>query len=58
MGEDPDVPLDIQAAFEQVYEAGRYAARIDYQQPCRPPLTDEDIQWARQLIAASQQDAP
>ena len=33
---DPDVPIDIQAAFEQVYEEGGYMLRVLYDQPCVP----------------------
>ena len=49
-GEDPDVPLDIQAAFEQAYEAGGYRERIDYRSPCEPPLAPEDQVWADELV--------
>jgi len=37
---DPDVPLDVQTAVEQVYLQGRYARRLRYDQPCQPPLDD------------------
>jgi hypothetical protein len=39
---DPDVPLDVQAAVEQVYWDGRYIRRLHYAEPCEPPLTPED----------------
>ncbi len=42
-GNDPDVGLEIRAALEQAYDAGRYDQRIDYAQPCQPPLS-ADIQ--------------
>jgi len=48
--DDPDVPLDIQAGVEKVYEAGSYRDRIDYQSPCQPPLPPEDQAWAAELI--------
>jgi hypothetical protein len=47
---DSEAPLDIQAAVEQVYDAGGYLERIDYGQPCVPPLNHEDQGWADQLI--------
>jgi hypothetical protein len=47
---DKDVPLDLQAILNQVYEAGSYRASLDYTQPCRPPLRTEDQQWATGLI--------
>lgn len=51
--DDPDVVLDIQAVFEQTYEAGRYRDRIDYSQPCEPPLTLDQQKWANELIAVA-----
>ena len=43
---DPDVPLDLQAAFEQVYEDGSYMLRVRYHEPCAPRLPDDDQAWA------------
>ncbi len=48
---DADVTLDLQAAVEKVYEAGAYAARIDYQKPCEPPLAEPDQKWAWELAS-------
>jgi hypothetical protein len=48
---DRDVRLDLQAALERVYEAGAYAARIDYGVPCRPPLEPDDEPWAKPIVA-------
>jgi hypothetical protein len=52
-GEDPDVPLVLQDAIAQVYEAGSYIDRIDYTQPCFPPLDESDQAWANERIQAS-----
>jgi hypothetical protein len=41
-----DVPLDLQAALEQAYWDGRYMLRVHYEEPCQPPLSAEDQQWA------------
>ena len=49
-GNDPDVGLDIRAALEQAYEAGSYEQRIDYSQPCQPPLADDVQAWVNQLV--------
>jgi len=43
---DPDVPLDLQAALDQVYEDGSYMLRIQYERPCSPRLDEQDQQWA------------
>ena len=37
--EDPDVPLDLQAAFNLVYDRAGYDYAIDYKQPVVPPLS-------------------
>jgi hypothetical protein len=49
---DTDVQLDLQAALDQTYSAGRYAERIDYSRSCEPPLSPEDEAWADQLVRA------
>jgi len=51
-GDDPDVPLDLQAVLARVREAGAYDDRINYQAPCQPPLCEEDQAWANELIQA------
>jgi Protein of unknown function (DUF4058) len=43
---DPDVPLEIEAALEQVYDEGNYMLRVRYDQPCVPSLSSEDQEWA------------
>ena len=42
----PDAPLDIQATLEQVYEEGGYMLRLRYDEPCVPPLSPADQEWA------------
>jgi hypothetical protein len=49
---DPDVPLDVQSALEQVYWEGRYLRRLRYEEPCEPPLTPDDQAWANERLAA------
>lgn len=49
--EDPDITLDLQAAFEQVYVDGRYWRRIRYDQKCKPRLSPVDQTWADERIA-------
>jgi hypothetical protein len=49
---DNDAVLDVQATLEQVYEAGRYARRIRYEEPCVPPLASADQDWANELLAS------
>ncbi len=49
-GDDPDVPLDVQAVVAQLYDAGAYRRRFDYHVPCRPPLRPDDEAWVDQVI--------
>jgi hypothetical protein len=43
---DPDVPLDVQEALEQVYQEGGYWVRVLYHKACRPALKPADQRWA------------
>jgi hypothetical protein len=46
---DADVPLDLQAVFEEVYAGGRYD-HTDYRTACEPPLAGDLAEWAGKLI--------
>jgi len=52
LADGDDVTLDLGAVLARVYEAGSYADRIDYVQPCVPALGDDDQAWANGQIAA------
>jgi hypothetical protein len=56
--EDPDVALDLQAAFEQVYIDGRYWRRVRYHEKCKPRLSSQDQAWAGERIAAFREARP
>jgi hypothetical protein len=45
-----DVPLDLQAVMNRVYEEGAYSRVIDYRQEPEPPLSPEDAVWADSLL--------
>jgi len=49
---DPDVTLDVQAAFEEAYLQGRYMRRVRYHEPCEPQLDADDQHWANECWAA------
>ena len=55
---DPDVVLDIQNAFEFAHEEGDYVLRVRYDEPCEPPLSAEDQQWASQCWQAYKDEYP
>jgi hypothetical protein len=46
--EDPEVPLDLQAAFRAAYEPSLYDRRLPYDQPLDPRLPPDDEAWVRQ----------
>lgn len=47
---DADVVLDLQLAFNTIYEAVGYSMAINYDQPPDRPLADADAVWARERI--------
>lgn len=49
-GEDPDVPLDLQAAFTTTYDRAGYDYSLDYQRPVEPPLDSSTADWARSIL--------
>jgi hypothetical protein len=50
-GNDPEVSLDLQAAFDLVYDRAGYDYSLDYRHPVEPSLSEEDAAWAQQLVA-------
>jgi hypothetical protein len=44
-GDDPDIPLDLQIAMQEIYQRALYSRMIDYTLPPDPPLADEDMVW-------------
>jgi hypothetical protein len=47
---DADILLQLQPLIDRCYRSGRYD-RIDYRQPLRPPLTEDDRCWLDSLLA-------
>ena len=48
---DPDVMLDLQAAFDRAYDFGPYRREIAYSEdPIVPPLRPERAEWAAALL--------
>ncbi len=45
-----EVPLDLQKAVHNVYDLGGYEQILDYQEPPRGPLPEEEEAWADQLL--------
>ncbi len=45
-----DVPIDLQAVFATLYDAGPFARRVDYREEPEPPLGADDTAWADTLL--------
>ena len=50
--EDEEPPVELGRIFHALYERARYDLSLDYSRPPVPPLRDEDLAWALELIAA------
>jgi hypothetical protein len=50
--EEPEVLLDMGAAFARAFEEGRYEEQVDYSKPPKPAFREPDATWARELLAA------
>jgi hypothetical protein len=49
---DPEPTLPLNQLLHDLYDRARYDLAIDYSQPPVPPLHDDDVAWARQLLSA------
>lgn len=50
---DPEVPLDLQTAFNEIYEEAAYDLSVDYRQSPPPPtFLEAETQWLQSCIAA------
>ena len=49
----PDVPVDLQAMLDQVYDRTRYTEVFDYADLPDPPLTAEQQAWADGVLRAA-----
>jgi len=50
-GNDPAVPLDLQAVFNTVYDRAGYDYSLDYRGAVEPALSEADTAWAQQVLA-------
>ncbi len=51
-GDDPDVRLDLQAVFNTVYDRAGYDYSLDYHQPLKPDVSDDQADWLTQRLAS------
>jgi hypothetical protein len=49
--QDPDVVLDLQAAFERTWDAGPYPELLYYENPPPGELTEEELAFCRRIVA-------
>ncbi|MCS7192891.1 MAG: DUF4058 family protein, partial [Armatimonadetes bacterium] len=54
---DEDVMLDLQKVLDAVYDRAGYDYRLAYDRQPEPPLSDDDWEWAKQIIAKWQRQA-
>jgi len=47
---ESDTALDLQAIVNQCYQKGRYHEVLDYSRPPVPPLPEEEMAWATDLL--------
>jgi len=50
---EADVMLDLQSVLNSVYDRAGYDYRLPYDREPDPPLSHEDWEWAKQIIAKS-----
>jgi len=50
--DDPDVPLDLQAAFTTTYDRAGYDYSLNYHSPVEPTLEASVSEWVRSVVAA------
>jgi hypothetical protein len=56
--DDPDVPLDLQAAFTRCWEAGPYPELLGYDSPPPGTLSPEDLTWCQELLKSAPHPDP
>ena len=49
---DGDVPIDLQAALEDIFTLGNYARRVRHEEACVPALSAADQRWAWECWSA------
>jgi hypothetical protein len=47
---DDEPPVRLGEILKETYAAARYAFRVDYSQPPEPPLSEDEAQWAREIL--------
>ncbi len=50
---DPEIALDVQQAFDNVYDLRGFDLLLDYSQPPEVTLAPEEARWARGVVAAA-----
>ena len=48
---DPEPSLDLNGVLHALYERARFDLRLDYAKPPVPPLSEDDAEWARAIVA-------
>jgi hypothetical protein len=48
---DPEPSLDLNGVLHALYDRARFDLRLDYTKPPVPPLSEEDAEWTRAIVA-------
>lgn len=48
--DDREPVVNLKELLEEIYEEARYELRVNYQAPPSPPLSQEDSEWAAEII--------
>jgi hypothetical protein len=51
---EPEPVVDLQKLLNEVYERARFDLAIDYSQPVKPPLPQEEEAWVAELLGRSE----
>jgi hypothetical protein len=49
---ESDLEIPLQPLLDYTYDTGRYPMRVNYNDPCDPPLTAEQQEWAEGVLRA------
>ncbi|GAB4230349.1 MAG: hypothetical protein Kow00121_59130 [Elainellaceae cyanobacterium] len=55
---DPEPTVELQRLLNEIYRRARFDLAIDYFQPLKPPLGQEDAEWVCAILQQSSLDAP
>jgi hypothetical protein len=49
---DAEPTLDLNTVMHELYDRARFDLRLDYTTPALPPLVEEDVAWALEIVSS------